>query len=122
MKRLLLGAAVAAIAAFGGSGAFAADGTAYMAQCKANLKSEPMPQGSPVTEAMILTFCQCIVDTGDQSVIDEGLAMAKLPRDQRFQKMSSASDKYKAATGTCAKKANFPPPPPAPPAGSTGSP
>ena len=119
MKLMLLGAVVAAAAVFGCSGAFAADGSAYMAQCKANLKSEPPPANSPVTGDMILTFCQCIADTGDQSVIDEGLAMAKLPVQQRMQSMGSASDKFKTAAAACGKKANFPPPPPA---GSTGSP
>ena len=121
MKHLLLGAAVVAFAALGAGASFAADGTAYMAQCKANIKSEPPPQGSPVTGEMVLTFCQCVVDTGDQSVIDEGLAMSKLPQQERFQKMGSASDKFKTASAACAKKANFPPMQP-PPAGSSGSP
>lgn len=121
MKRIVLGAAVAALAVLGCSGAFAADGTAYMNQCKANIKNDPPPPGSQVTNAQILAFCQCIVDSGDQAVIDEGLAMSKLPRAERFQKMGSASDKYKTTAGACGKKVNFPAPP-APPAGSTGSP
>jgi len=119
MKRLILGAVVVAAAACGSAGAFAADGKAYMAQCNANVKSAPPPQGSPVTSDMILNYCECIVDTGDQSVIDEGLALAKLPLQQRMQQMGSASDKFKSASAACAKEANFPPPPPA---GSTGSP
>ena len=121
MKRLLLGAAVIAAAAFCGASAFAADGTAYMAQCKANIKSEPVPAGMQVTDAQRLALCQCIVDSGDQAVIDEALALAKLPMQQRFQKFASASDKYKATAGACRKKLNFPAPP-APPAGSAGAP
>ena len=121
MKRMLLGAAVAAVAAFGCSGAFAADGTAYMDQCKANIKNEQMPAGIQVTDAQRLALCQCIVDSGDQAVIDEALAMAKMPQQQRFQKYASASDKFKATSGACRTKLNFPAPP-APPAGSTGTP
>jgi len=121
MKRTLLAAAVAAAAVLGCSGALAADGTAYMDQCKANIKNEQMPAGSQVTDAQRLALCQCIVDSGDQAVIDEALAMSKLPMQQRFQKFATASDKYKTTSAACRKKLNFPAPP-APPAGSTGSP
>lgn len=121
MKGVLLGAAAAAIATLSCFGAFAADGTAYMDQCKANIKSEPVPAGMQVSDAQRLALCQCIVDSGDQAVIDEALALAKLPMQQRFQKFATASDKYKATAGACRKKLNFPAPP-APPAGSTGTP
>ena len=121
MRHLVLGVAVAAAAAFGCAGAFAADGTAYMDQCKANIKNEQMPPGAQVTDAQRLSLCQCIVDSGDQAVIDEALAMAKLPAQQRFQKFATASDKYKTTSAACRQKLNFPVPP-APPAGSTGSP
>jgi len=121
MKRILFGAAIATVAAFGCTGAFAADGTAYMDQCKANIKNEQMPAGAQVTDAQRLALCQCIVDSGDQAVIDEALAMAKLPMQQRFQKFATASAKYQATSSACRKKLNFPAPP-APPAGSTGSP
>lgn len=114
MKRLLLGAAVAAIAAFGCSVAFAADGTAYLNQCKANVAQMPKAQnGAPDMSANVLKFCQCIVDTGDQSVIDEATAIDKLPMQDRMQKWQSASPKYKS----CMQK-SFPPPP----AGAPGSP
>jgi len=121
MKRILLAAAITAAATLGCSGAFAADGTAYMDQCKANIKSETPPPGSKVTDAQRLALCQCIVDSGDQAVIDEALAMSKLPRDQRMAKYGSASDKFKGAMGACRTKLNLPMPS-APPAGSTGSP
>ena len=111
MKRLLLGAAIMAAAAFAGSGAFAADGTAYMAQCKANVAQMPKPQnGMPDMGPNVLKFCQCIVDTGDQKVIDEALALEKIPFQQRQQQMSTASDQLKAAYQSCGQK-SFPPPP-----------
>lgn len=122
MKSLLLGAAIATVAALGCGTAFAADGTAYMTQCRANIQSRPMPQGSPVTDAMRLALCQCIVDSGDQAVIDEAAALDKLPMQERFQKMASASDKYKSTSSACRKKLNFPERPAAPPAGSNGAP
>ncbi len=107
MKRLLLGAAVAAIAAFGCSGAFAEDGAAYLKQCKADVANAPKPQnGMPDMSANVLKFCQCIVDTKDQSVIDEAAAIDKLPMNERMQKWQSASPKYKE----CMQK-SFPPPP-----------
>ena len=121
MKSVLFSAAIAAIVALGCSSALAANGTAYMDQCKANIKNESVPAGMQVTDAQRLALCQCIVDSGDQAVIDEALAMAKLPRDQRFAKYGSASDKFKGAMTACRTKLNFPAPP-APPAGSTGTP
>jgi hypothetical protein len=120
MKRILMGAAIAAIVvAFGVSAALAANSTAYMDQCKANIKNDPPPpSGAPMMSPETrLAFCQCIADTGDQAVIDEGLAMSKLPPPERFAKYSSASDKYKAAIDLCRKKLNLPAPP-APPTGS----
>jgi len=124
MQKLLLGASIAALAALACSGAFAADGTAYLAQCKADIQSRPMPQGSPVTDAMRLALCQCIVDSGDQSVIDEAAALEKLPMQERFQKMQSASQKYKDTSMACRTKLNFPQRPPGggPPPGATGAP
>ena len=121
MRHLLLGAVIAASAALGCGAAFAADGAAYMDQCKANIKNETMPAGAPITDAQRLGLCQCIVDGGDQAVIDEALALAKLPQQERFQKFATASDKYKAASAACRKKLNFPAMP-APPAGSAGTP
>ncbi len=122
-----MGAAIA-VAALGCGTAFAADGTAYMTQCRADIQSRPMPQGAPVTDAMRLAMCQCIVDSGDQSVIDEALALEKTPFQERFQKMQSASQKYKDTSAACRKKLNFPAMGPrpggqgGPPQGSTGAP
>jgi hypothetical protein len=119
MKRVLLGAAVAAITGLCiCAAAMAADSTAYLAQCKANIANDPPPPpGAPAMNSQTrLAFCQCIADSGDQAVLDEGLSMAKLPPQERFAKFGSASDKYKEVVQACASKLNVPAPPSPPPA------
>ena len=111
MKRVLLVGAISAGAVFITSQVFAADSTAYMAQCKANIANEPAPPN--MTADQRLQFCQCFVEQvgDDQATLDEATAMSKLPRDDRMAKFPSASDKFKAAIGACAQKMGLQPPP-----------